>query len=89
MNYGICGVHLLHYCIHHDILCHSMQEILADPSIANYAFFDKSLNWLCHRIDKKTDDHGWCPCYWEYIDLIGREKKLGSAENQVEGYKAG
>jgi hypothetical protein len=33
MNYGIGGVHLLHYCIHHDILRHSMQEILADRNV--------------------------------------------------------
>ncbi|GEM_PF-1238739 len=46
-----------------------------DPSIANYAFFDKSLNWLCHRIDKKSGDHVWCPYYWDCMALIAREKK--------------
>jgi hypothetical protein len=56
-----------------------------DPSIANYAFFDRSLNWLCHRIDKKTGDQVWCPYYWECMDLIGSEKKSGSNGNQVEG----
>jgi hypothetical protein len=51
-----------------------------DPSIANYAFFDRSLNWLCHRIDKKTADHVWCPYYWDCMTLIAREKT-----NELEG----
>ena len=33
MNYGIGGVHLLHYCIHHDILRHSKQENLTEHNV--------------------------------------------------------
>jgi hypothetical protein len=57
-----------------------------DPSIANYAFFDRSLNWLCHRIDKKAADHVWCPYYWDCMTLIAREKKNGSNNSQAERF---
>jgi CRISPR/Cas system-associated exonuclease Cas4 (RecB family) len=56
-----------------------------DPSIANYAFFDRSLNWLCHRIDKKTADHVWCPYYWDCMALIAREKN-GLNDSQAERF---
>lgn len=46
-----------------------------DPSLANYAFFDKNLSWLCHRIDKKTDQHVWCQYYWDCMSLIVKEKE--------------
>jgi hypothetical protein len=45
-----------------------------DPMLANYAFFDKNLSWLCHRIDRKIDEHVWCPYYWDCMALIVREK---------------
>ena len=56
-----------------------------DPSIANYAFFDRSLNWLCHRIDKKSADHVWCPYYWDCMALIAREKN-GLNDSQAERF---
>ena len=64
----------------------SQEEQRRDPSIANYAFFDKGLNWLCHRIDKKTADHVWCPYYWDCMALIARDKKNGPNDSQVERF---
>ena len=55
-----------------------------DPSIANYAFFDRSLNWLCHRIDKKTADHVWCAYYWDCMALIASEKKNDSQAERFD-----
>jgi len=55
-----------------------------DPSIANYAFFDRSLNWLCHRIEKKSGDHVWCPYYWDCMALIAREKQNDSQAERVD-----
>jgi hypothetical protein len=48
MNYGIGGVHLLHYYIHHDILRHGKKEILADRNVLDLQLLAHTL-CHCHR----------------------------------------
>jgi hypothetical protein len=37
-------------------------------------FFDKSLNWLCHRTDK-TGKNIFCTYYLDWIAIIKEEKE--------------
>ena len=46
-----------------------------DPALAEHVFFNKSLNWLCHRIDKKTGKGIFCPYYWDCFGLIKEQKE--------------
>lgn len=55
----------------------------SNPALAEYVFFNKSLNWLCHRTDKKTGKELFCPYYWECFTMIKEEK-----EREVDGEEA-
>lgn len=46
-----------------------------DPYLAPHVFFNKNLNWLCHRVDMKMGQDIWCPYYWDCFPMIRREKE--------------
>jgi hypothetical protein len=46
-----------------------------DPYFAKHVFFDKNLNWLCNRSDRKTGKGIFCPYYWDCFPMIGQEKE--------------
>lgn len=46
----------------------------SNPTLAEYVF-NKSLNWLCHRTDKKTGKAIFCPYYWDCFAMIKEEKE--------------
>jgi hypothetical protein len=48
-----------------------------DPALAEHVFFNKKVNWLCHRIDKKTGKGIFCPYYWDCFAMIKEEKERG------------
>jgi len=52
-----------------------------NPYLAFHVFFDKALNWLCHKTDKGTGNEILCPYYWECSDMIKREREKRSAES--------
>jgi hypothetical protein len=54
----------------------------SNPALAEYVFFNKSLNWLCHRTDKKTGKGIFCPYYWDCFAMIKEEKER---EDDAEG----
>jgi hypothetical protein len=40
-----------------------------DPYLAKHVFFEKSLNWLCNRTEKKTGKAIFCPYYWDCFPM--------------------
>jgi hypothetical protein len=52
-----------------------------NPSLAKHVFFDKNLNWLCHRTDRNTPEELWCPYYWDCIGLIAKDREANIDKN--------
>jgi hypothetical protein len=63
---------LLYSCLEDSFLNAKKQS---DPALAQYVFFNKGLNWLCHRIDKKTGKGIFCPYYWDCFAMIKEERE--------------
>jgi hypothetical protein len=57
---------------------------LKDPALAEHVFFDKSLNWLCHRIDKKTGKGIFCPYFWDCFTMIKEEKERDASADTTK-----
>jgi hypothetical protein len=53
-----------------------------NPYLAFHVFFDKNLNWLCHKTDKGTGNEILCPYYWDCSDMIKREREKRSIDRE-------
>jgi hypothetical protein len=55
----------------------------SNPALAENVFFNKGLNWLCHRIDKKTGNGIFCRYYWDCFTMIKEEKEKEHKDDSV------